>query len=100
MHVEGGSDGGVEGSQDDIEDAEGDGTDSSNVSVEVGDVASDGVGNCKCENDGTMNKKRRRGGRSSTDIEKRWIHRMLGCGFQFHVVASRLLGCTESLQTL
>ena len=46
MQVEG-SDGGVEGSQDDNEDAEGDRTDSSNVSVEEGDVASDGVGNCK-----------------------------------------------------
>ena len=41
-----GSDGGVEGSQDDNDDAEGDWTDSSNVSVEDGDVASDSVGGC------------------------------------------------------
>ena len=54
-----GSDGGVEGSQDDNEDAEGDWAASSNVSVDDGDVASDNVGGCKCENDGTLNNKRR-----------------------------------------
>lgn len=39
------SDGGVEGCQDDSEDADGDWTDSANVKVEDGEVVSDGVGN-------------------------------------------------------
>lgn len=39
------SDGGVEGCQDDIEDADGDRTDSSNVNPGDGEVISDGVGN-------------------------------------------------------
>lgn len=40
-----GSDGGVEGCQDDNEDVDGDRTDSSNVNVEDGEVVSDGAGN-------------------------------------------------------
>ena len=45
-HVEDeGSDGGVEGCQDDDKDVEGDWTDSPNVSVGDGEVVSDGVGN-------------------------------------------------------
>jgi hypothetical protein len=39
------SDGGVEGCQDDIEDADGDRTDSSNVNPGDGEVISEGVGN-------------------------------------------------------
>ena len=40
-----GSDGGVDGCQDDREDADGDRTDSSNVNVEDGEAVSGGVGN-------------------------------------------------------
>lgn len=48
-----GSDRGVEGCQDDNEDAEGDWTNSSNVSAGDGEVVSDGVGSWKCEKGGS-----------------------------------------------